>query len=216
MSATAATGHTAVAEALQQRIEQLWARRYELGESDATARETVLEAVELLDSGAARVAEIDADGEVRVHEWLRQALLLLFRVCEIEPTEAGPFTYADRIPLKRSFPGVRVVPGACVRYGSYVAPSAILMPCFLNVGAWVGAGTLIDTWATVGSCAQVGENVHISGGVGLGGVLEPPQAAPVVVEDEALIGSRAILVEGARVGVAPSWAPGRLWARRSR
>jgi 2,3,4,5-tetrahydropyridine-2,6-dicarboxylate N-succinyltransferase len=200
VSATAVAERTSGTDAIEQEIEQLWSRRYDLTGADDEARRAVLEAVELLDSGAARVAEIDAAGEVVTHEWLRQALLLLFRVCEIEPSEAGPFMYADRIPLKRSFPGVRVVPGACVRYGSHVAPGAILMPSFLNVGAWVGTGTLIDTWATVGSCAQVGENVHISGGVGLGGVLEPPQAAPVVVEDDALVGSRAILVEGARVG----------------
>ncbi|HEY6780857.1 MAG TPA: 2,3,4,5-tetrahydropyridine-2,6-dicarboxylate N-succinyltransferase [Thermoleophilaceae bacterium] len=200
MRATVVAERAPDAPALEAQIEQLWQRRYELGEADASAREQVLAAVELLDSGRQHIAELDAAGGVTVHEWLRKALLLMFRVCALEPSEAGPFHYEDRIPLKRDFPGVRVVPGACVRFGSYIAPGAILMPSFVNVGASVGSGTLIDTWATVGSCAQVGENVHISGGVGLGGVLEPPQAVPVIVEDEALIGSRAILVEGARVG----------------
>ncbi len=200
MSTTLVAERIGTTHELQTQIEELWSRRYELSKGDLEAREQVLAAVDLIDRGELRVAEIDADGGVVIHEWLRKALLLLFRVCEIEQTEAGPLIYADRIPLKRDFPGVRVVPGAVVRYGSHVAPGAILMPSFVNVGAFVGSGTLIDTWATVGSCAQVGENVHVSGGVGLGGVLEPPQAAPVVVEDEALIGSRAILVEGARVG----------------
>jgi 2,3,4,5-tetrahydropyridine-2-carboxylate N-succinyltransferase len=201
MSSTAETPAAAGPHAeLEARIAELWVRRTELGEADVEARETVFEAVGLLDRGEARIAEIGPDGEVVVHEWLRHVLLLMFRVGVMEHTEAGPFHFADRLPLKSSYPGVRVVPGASARFGSYLEPGAILMPSFVNVGARVGAGTLIDTWATVGSCAQVGRNVHVSGGVGIGGVLEPPQAAPVIVEDDALLGSRSIVVEGARVG----------------
>ncbi len=196
MSATEVAAHAE----LRARIAQLWERRTELSDADAEARATVFEAVGLLDRGEARIAEIGDDGEVVVHEWLRHALLLMFRVGELEHSEAGPFRFADRLPLKREHPGVRVVPGASARFGSYLEPGAILMPSFVNVGARVGAGTLIDTWATVGSCAQVGRNVHVSGGVGIGGVLEPPAAKPVVIEDDALLGSRSIVVEGARVG----------------
>ncbi|MGB2710812.1 MAG: 2,3,4,5-tetrahydropyridine-2,6-dicarboxylate N-succinyltransferase [Conexibacter sp.] len=185
---------------LQARIAELWERRTELSDADADARSTVWEAVGLLDRGEARIAEVDEAGEVVVHEWLRHVLLLMFRVGLLEHSEAGPFRFSDRLPLKSSYPGVRVVPGASARFGSFLEPGAILMPSFVNVGARVGAGTLIDTWATVGSCAQVGRNVHVSGGVGIGGVLEPPQAAPVVIEDDALLGSRSIVVEGARVG----------------
>jgi 2,3,4,5-tetrahydropyridine-2,6-dicarboxylate N-succinyltransferase len=196
MSATEVGAHAE----LRGRIAELWARRTEVGEADANARKTVWEAVGLLDRGEARIAEVREDGEVVVHEWLRQALLLMFRVGKLEHSQAGPFRFADRLPLKAEHPGVRVVPGAAARFGSYLEPGAILMPSFVNVGARVGSGTLIDTWATVGSCAQVGRNVHVSGGVGIGGVLEPPQAAPVIVEDDALLGSRSIVVEGARVG----------------
>jgi 2,3,4,5-tetrahydropyridine-2-carboxylate N-succinyltransferase len=197
MSSVAETGAHA---ALRGRIAELWERRTELTDADAAARDTVWEAVALLDRGEARIAEVGSDGEVVVHEWLRQALLLMFRVGELEHSQAGPFRFADRLPLKQEYPGVRVVPGAAARFGSFLEPGAILMPSFVNVGARVGSGTLIDTWATVGSCAQVGRNVHVSGGVGIGGVLEPPQAAPVIVEDDALLGSRSIVVEGARVG----------------
>jgi 2,3,4,5-tetrahydropyridine-2-carboxylate N-succinyltransferase len=196
MSATETTPHAE----LRERIAELWAQRTELTEADVEARETVFEAVGLLDRGEARIAEIGDDGEIVVHEWLRQVLLLMFRVGELEHSQAGPFRFADRLPLKRSYPGVRVVPGASARFGAYLAPGSILMPSFVNVGARVGAGTLIDTWATVGSCAQVGERVHVSGGVGIGGVLEPPAAKPVVIEDDVLLGSRSIVVEGARVG----------------
>jgi 2,3,4,5-tetrahydropyridine-2,6-dicarboxylate N-succinyltransferase len=194
------TAETAAHATLQARIAELWSRRTELTDADAEARETVFEAVGLLDRGEARIAELGADGEVVVHEWLRRALLLMFRVGALEHSEAGPFRFADRLPLKRAYPGVRVVPGASARFGSYLAPGSILMPSFVNVGARVGTGTLIDTWATVGSCAQVGDHVHVSGGVGIGGVLEPPAAKPVVIEDEVLLGSRSIVVEGARVG----------------
>jgi 2,3,4,5-tetrahydropyridine-2-carboxylate N-succinyltransferase len=185
---------------LREQIAELWARRDSLGVGDADARATVREAVQLLDDGRARIAEPDGEGGVVVNEWLKQAVLLLFRLEDLEVTEVGPFQYRDRLPLKRDMEGVRVVPGASARWGSHIEPGAVLMPSYVNIGAWVGAGTMVDTWATVGSCAQIGRNVHLSGGVGVGGVLEPPQAAPVVVGDEAMIGSRSILVEGARVG----------------
>jgi 2,3,4,5-tetrahydropyridine-2,6-dicarboxylate N-succinyltransferase len=185
---------------LELKIEELWERREELSDCDTAARETVLSVIELLDRGRVRVAEIAPDGEVAVHEWLKRAIVMLFRLCPLEYSEAGPMLFADRLPPKRSCVDVRVVPGAYARFGSHLAPGAILMPSFVNVGAYVGRGTLVDTWATVGSCAQVGEHVHLSGGVGVGGVLEPLQASPVIVEDEAFIGSRCMLIEGARVG----------------
>jgi 2,3,4,5-tetrahydropyridine-2,6-dicarboxylate N-succinyltransferase len=137
---------------------------------------------------------------VVVHEWLKRAIVMLFRLGELERTEAGPLLFLDRLPPKRAYADVRVVPGAYARFGSYLGPGAILMPSFVNIGAHVGAGTLVDTWATVGSCAQIGEHVHLSGGVGVGGVLEPLQANPVIVESNAFVGSRCMLIEGARVG----------------
>src|SRR5207253_6702312 len=141
-------------------------------------------------------------GTVVVHQWLKQAILMLFRVSGMETLEAGPFEYADKLPLKRNYQstGVRVVPGGSARWGSFLEPGVILMPSYVNIGARVGAGTMVDTWATVGSCAQIGRNTHLSGGVGIGGVLEPPQAVPVFVGDECYIGSRCMVVEGARVG----------------
>src|SRR6516165_6773639 len=159
-------------------------------------------AVDLLDRGEARVAELAADGNRVVHEWCKQAILLLFQLLAVETVETGPFEYADKIPLKRHFAaaGVRVVPGASARWGSYLEPGVILMPSYVNIGARVGRATMVDTWATVGSCAQIGRNTHLSGGVGIGGVLEPPQAVPVFVGDECYIGSRCMVVEGARVG----------------
>ncbi len=184
---------------LQAHIEELWARQDELGPGDGDASDLVHRAVGLLDSGEARVAEVDpASGRVIVHEWLKQAILLLFRVSAMETIEAGPFVYADKLPLKRDFAraGVRAVPGASARWGSYLERGVILMPSYVNIGARVGANTMVDTWATVGSCAQVGANVHLSGGVGIGGVLEPPQAAPVVIEDDCMIGSRSMVTEG--------------------
>ena len=164
------------------------------------ARDLVREAVSMLDRGEARVAEV-VDGNVVVHEWLKQAILLCFRFEDLATTELGPFEFYDRLPLKGDFAAakVRVLPGASARWGSYLAPGVTLMPSYVNIGAYVGEGTLVDTWATVGSCAQIGARVHLSGGVGIGGVLEPPQAAPVIVEDDAFIGSRCIVVEGARV-----------------
>jgi len=187
---------------LSERIEELWQRRAEIEPGDPDASRTVHEAIDLLDSGKARVAEVDEAGEVVVHQWLKQAILLLFRLSAMETVEVGPFEYADRIPLKRDYAeaGVRVVPGGSARWGSFLDRGVVLMPSYVNIGARVGANTMVDTWATVGSCAQVGTNVHLSGGVGIGGVLEPPQAAPVIVEDDAFVGSRCMVTEGARIG----------------
>jgi 2,3,4,5-tetrahydropyridine-2-carboxylate N-succinyltransferase len=187
---------------LEAQIKELWERSDGLDPSDEDAADVVRAAVGLLDRGEARVAELGPDGEPVVHEWCKQAVLLLFRVSELSVSEAGPFEYLDRLPLKRDFAaaGVRVVPGASARWGSFLEPGVILMPSYVNIGARVGAGTMVDTWATVGSCAQIGRNTHLSGGVGIGGVLEPPQAAPVFVGDECYIGSRCMVVEGARVG----------------
>jgi len=187
---------------LQAAIEDLWARRDELGPEDADARDTVHRAIGLLDSGEARVATWSGDGEVTVHQWLKQAVLLLFRLAEMETIELGPFEYVDKIPLKSDYAaqGVRVVPGASARWGSFLDRGVVMMPSYVNIGAHVGPGSMVDTWATVGSCAQIGANVHLSGGVGIGGVLEPVQAAPVMIGDECYIGSRCIVAEGARVG----------------
>jgi 2,3,4,5-tetrahydropyridine-2-carboxylate N-succinyltransferase len=187
---------------LQATIEELWERRADLGPGDADARATVEEVIGLLDRGEARVAEVGADGEVVVHAWLKQAILLLFRLNDIATTEVGPFEYADKLPLKTDYAaaGVRVVPGASARRGAFLDRGVILMPSYVNIGARVGAGSMVDTWATVGSCAQIGSNVHLSGGVGIGGVLEPPQAAPVIIGDDVMVGSRSMIVEGARVG----------------
>ena len=191
---------------LPDQITELWERRDELSPADTDAFEVVRQAVDLLDRGEARVADVTGDGvgddEVTVNEWAKLAILLLFRLSSMETMELGPFEYADKIPLKHNYAasGVRVVPGASARWGSYLGPGVILMPSYVNIGARVGAGSMVDTWATVGSCAQIGANVHLSGGVGIGGVLEPAQAAPVVIEDEVLIGSRSMITQGARVG----------------
>jgi 2,3,4,5-tetrahydropyridine-2-carboxylate N-succinyltransferase len=187
---------------LQSQIEELWTRASELGPSDTDALVVVNQAVEMLDSGQARVAEMDAHGEVIVHSWLKTAILLLFRLRAIATTELGQFEYADKLPLKRGYEeaGVRVVPGASARWGSFLDRGVILMPSYVNIGARVGSDTMVDTWATVGSCAQIGARVHLSGGVGIGGVLEPPNAAPVMVGDDAMIGSRCMVTQGARVG----------------
>jgi len=189
-------------EDLRNRIEELWDRRDQLGTASVEAAEVVRQAVSLLDRGAARVAELSPDGQVVVHQWLKKAVLMLFKVSAMEVTELGPFEYADRIPLKRGFEeaGVRVVPGASARWGSFLGRGVVMMPSYVNIGAYVGPGTMVDTWATVGSCAQVGAGVHLAGGVGIGGVLEPPQAAPVMIGDEANIGSRCMVTQGARVG----------------
>jgi 2,3,4,5-tetrahydropyridine-2,6-dicarboxylate N-succinyltransferase len=187
---------------LQSTIEELWARRDDLTPADTDAFASVREAIDLLDRGEARIAEVAADGDVVVHQWLKQAILLLFRLASMQTIELGPFEYADKIPLKRNHAaaGVRVVPGGSARWGAFLDRGVVLMPSYVNIGARVGANTMVDTWATVGSCAQIGANVHLSGGVGIGGVLEPPQAAPIIVGDEAFIGSRSMVVDGARVG----------------
>jgi 2,3,4,5-tetrahydropyridine-2-carboxylate N-succinyltransferase len=188
---------------LQSQIEELWGRAAELGPADTDELAVVSTAIDLLDAGTARVAEIDpATDQVVVHQWLKQAILLLFRLRAMETMEVGPFEFADKLPLKKDYAasGVRVVPGASARWGSYLGNGVICMPSYVNIGARVGAGTMVDTWATVGSCAQIGEQVHLSGGVGIGGVLEPAQAAPVVIEDEVMIGSRCMITQGARVG----------------
>ena len=161
-------------------------------------QEAIREVIDLLDKGKVRVAE-KINGEWIVNEWVKQAILLYFPIQNMKVMEVGPFEYYDKIPLKNNWEeaGVRVVPPATARYGSFIESGAILMPSYVNIGAYVGSGTLVDTWATVGSCAQIGKNVHLSGGVGIGGVLEPPSARPVIVEDNCFIGSRCIVVEGA-------------------
>jgi 2,3,4,5-tetrahydropyridine-2,6-dicarboxylate N-succinyltransferase len=181
-------------------VDELWERRGELGPEDSAARAEVVAAVDQIDAGQARVAFVDAEtDEVVVDERAKRAILLAFKVLPMVQSQVGDFRYHDRVPLKTRLDGVRVVPGAIARWGAYIAPGTVLMPSFTNVGAYVDSGTMVDTWATVGSCAQIGKNVHLSGGVGIGGVLEPPNAVPVVVEDECLIGSRSMVVNGARV-----------------
>jgi 2,3,4,5-tetrahydropyridine-2-carboxylate N-succinyltransferase len=182
-------------------IDELWERRADLSPDDTDAGSAILAAIDMIDDGRARVAHVDAaTDEVVVDERAKRAILLGFKVLGMARSQAGDFQYHDRIPLKTRLDGVRVVPGAIARWGAYIAPGVVLMPSFTNIGAYVDAGTMVDTWATVGSCAQIGKNVHLSGGVGIGGVLEPPNARPVVIEDEAMIGSRSMVVEGARVG----------------
>lgn len=164
-------------------------------------RNAVSEVIEMLDKGKVRVAQPEGEKWI-VNEWVKKAVLLYFPMCGMQTIEAGPFEYHDKIALKKNYAeqGVRVVPPATARYGSYLAPGVVLMPSYVNIGAYVDSGTMVDTWATVGSCAQIGKNVHLSGGVGIGGVLEPVQAAPVIVEDNCFIGSRCIVVEGAHLG----------------
>jgi 2,3,4,5-tetrahydropyridine-2,6-dicarboxylate N-succinyltransferase len=190
-------------EELRPLIEAAWNDRTKLGEA-ATSR-AVEAAIDLLDKGELRVAtppEGDADGEWTVHAWVKQAILLYFAVRKMETLSVGPFEFHDKIPLKTGLAAanVRVVPPGVVRRGAFCEPGVIVMPGYVNIGARVGAGTMVDTWATVGSCAQVGKDCHLSGGVGLGGVLEPPGARPVIIEDGCFVGSRAIVVEGVRVG----------------
>lgn len=173
-----------------------------LAPDNLEARRDVERTIAQLDDGSLRVAYVSENGDVVVNEWAKQAILMLFRLRGLEPSEAGPFEYLDKLDLKHHYDvaNVRVVPGAVARRGSYLSPGVILMPSFVNIGAWVGPGTMVDTWATIGSCAQIGSNVHLAGGVGIGGVLEPPNASPVVIEDDAFIGSRCMITEGARVG----------------
>ena len=188
---------------LSDQIAELYAHADTLTPGDTDPDALVTQAITLLDQGHERVAYVDeTTGEVVVNEWLKQAILLLFRLRTIETINVGPFEYADKLPLKTGFKeaGVRVVPGASARWGSFLAPGAVMMPSYVNIGARVGERSMVDTWATVGSCAQIGADVHLAGGVGIGGVLEPPNAVPVIIEDEAFIGSRCMIVDGARVG----------------
>lgn len=179
-------------------IEQAWDNREMLAELSTVDAVNAL--IEELDKGRVRTAEFK-DGKWIVNEWVKKGVLLYFAIRNMQTMEVGPFEYHDKIPLKGRFAeqGVRVVPPATVRYGAFVAKNVICMPSYINIGAYVDEGTMVDTWATVGSCAQIGKNVHLSGGVGIGGVLEPLQAAPVIVEDDCFIGSRSIVVEGVRV-----------------
>jgi 2,3,4,5-tetrahydropyridine-2,6-dicarboxylate N-succinyltransferase len=180
-------------------IEAAWDDRALLKE-EITIK-TIRQVVDLLDKGELRVAEPVADGW-QVNEWVKKAVVLYFPIQKMETFEVGIFEYHDKIPLKRNYAerGIRVVPNAVARHGAFISAGTILMPSYVNIGAYVDEGTMVDTWATVGSCAQIGKNVHLSGGVGIGGVLEPLQAAPVIIEDGAFIGSRCIVVEGVRVG----------------
>ncbi|MBK7939062.1 MAG: 2,3,4,5-tetrahydropyridine-2,6-dicarboxylate N-succinyltransferase [Lewinellaceae bacterium] len=180
-------------------IESAWEDRTML--SNWEVKKAIREVLAALDAGEIRVAEPQADGTWTTHEWIKKAVLLYFPIQEMQTIEVGPFEYHDKIPLKTGFAekGVRVVPQALARYGSFIEKGAILMPSYVNIGAWVGGGTMVDTWATVGSCAQIGRNVHLAGGVGIGGVLEPPQATPTIIEDECFVGSRCIVVEGVHV-----------------
>jgi 2,3,4,5-tetrahydropyridine-2-carboxylate N-succinyltransferase len=184
---------------LQQIIEKAWEERSML--QDSATQSAIRSVVEKLDKGELRVAQPSGSGW-QVNEWIKKAVILYFPIQQMETIEVGPFEFHDKIKLKRNYKelGVRVVPHAIARHGSYLSRGVILMPSYVNIGAYVDEGTMVDTWATVGSCAQIGKNVHLSGGVGIGGVLEPVQAAPVIVEDNAFIGSRCILVEGVRVG----------------
>ncbi|TDK42725.1 2,3,4,5-tetrahydropyridine-2,6-dicarboxylate N-succinyltransferase [Algoriphagus formosus] len=181
-------------------IEKAWENRELLKEKDTEiAIKTVIAD---LDAGSLRVAEPLEDGNWQVNDWVKKAVILYFPIQKMQTIEVGPFEFHDKMALKTNYAkqGVRVVPHAVARYGAHLAPGVVMMPSYVNIGAFVDSGTMVDTWATVGSCAQVGKNVHLSGGVGLGGVLEPVQAAPVIVEDGAFIGSRAIVVEGVRIG----------------
>jgi 2,3,4,5-tetrahydropyridine-2-carboxylate N-succinyltransferase len=184
---------------LQTTIEAIWDNRDLLQNKDA--RDAINQTVELLDKGSIRVAEPLENGSWKVNDWVKKAVILYFPIRQMETIEVGPFEFHDKIPLKRNFAsqGVRVVPHALARHGSYMENGVILMPSYVNIGAWVGSGSMVDTWATVGSCAQIGRNVHLSGGVGIGGVLEPPQASPTIIEDNCFIGSRSIVVEGVHV-----------------
>ena len=183
---------------LQQIIEKAWENRALLKELETI--KAIREVISLLDSGKLRVAEPVSNGW-QVNEWVKKAVVLYFPIQTMQTIEVGPFEFHDKIPLKTGYAekGIRVVPHAVARHGSYISKGTILMPSYVNIGAYVDEGTMIDTWATIGSCAQIGKNVHISGGVGIGGVLEPLQAAPVIIEDNAFIGSRCIVVEGVRV-----------------
>lgn len=183
---------------LQQTIENIWDNRELLQNEDSQA--SIREVIRQLDLGELRVAE-PTDSGWKVNEWVKKAVVMYFPIQKMETIEVGPFEFHDKMPLKRNYAekGVRVVPHAVAREGAYIAPGVILMPSYVNIGAYVDSGTMVDTWATVGSCAQIGKDVHLSGGVGIGGVLEPLQAAPVIIEDNVFVGSRCIVVEGVHV-----------------
>lgn len=190
---------TKMVTTLQEIIEKAWDNRELLKDKETV--QAIHEVVELLDKGQVRTAEPTESGW-KVNDWVKKAVIMYFPTMAMETIEVGPFEFHDKIPLKKNYAelGVRVVPHAVARHGSFIQKGAILMPSYVNIGAYVDSGTMVDTWATVGSCAQVGKNVHLSGGVGIGGVLEPVQAAPVIIEDGAFIGSRCIVVEGVHVG----------------
>lgn len=187
-------------ETIIKTIEEAWENRSLIEKPEVQT--TIREVVEMLDKGLIRVAEPQADGNWKVNEWIKKAVILYFPIQKMEVIEVKPFEFHDKIALKTGFKelGVRIVPHAIARYGSYLAKGVIMMPSYVNIGAYVDSNTMVDTWATVGSCAQIGKNVHLSGGVGVGGVLEPVQAAPVIIEDNCFIGSRCIIVEGVHVG----------------
>ncbi len=180
-------------------IEQTWEDRSLL--SKKATRKNIKKVIKLLDQGLVRVAEPSDKGDWQVNQWVKKAVVLYFPIQKMKTIEVGPFEFHDKIPLKKNYEtlGVRVVPHAIARHGSFLEKGVIMMPSYVNIGAWVGSGTMVDTWATVGSCAQIGRNVHLSGGVGIGGVLEPLQASPTIIEDNCFIGSRCIVVEGVRV-----------------
>jgi 2,3,4,5-tetrahydropyridine-2-carboxylate N-succinyltransferase len=184
---------------MQSTIEQAWENREMLKES--SVQKTIRDVIEEIDKGRIRIAEPSLDGW-KVNDWVKKAVILYFPIQQMKTIEVGPFEFHDKMALKTGYAalGVRVVPHAIARYGSFIAPGTILMPSYVNIGAYVDEGTMVDTWATVGSCAQIGKNVHLSGGVGIGGVLEPVQASPVIIEDGCFIGSRCIVVEGVHVG----------------
>lgn len=185
---------------IKEQIEAAWENRELLKE--ASTKAAIHELVNQLDAGTVRVAEPDGNGGWKVNDWVKKGVVLYFPIAQMETIEVGPFEFHDKIPLKKGYAEkkVRVVPHAIARHGAYLEPGVIMMPSYVNIGAWVGSGTMVDTWATVGSCAQIGKNVHLSGGVGIGGVLEPLQATPTIIEDNCFIGSRCIVVEGVRIG----------------
>lgn len=184
---------------LQNKIEQAWENRALL--KDATTQDAIRSVIELLDKGKIRVAQPLDNGDWQVNDWVKKAVSLYFPIQKMETIEVGPFEFHDKMLLKKDYAaqGVRVVPHAIARYGAFLEKGVIMMPSYVNIGAYVGSGSMVDTWATVGSCAQIGRNVHLSGGVGIGGVLEPPQASPTIIEDNCFIGSRSIVVEGVRI-----------------
>ena len=185
-------------ESLQGIIEKAWDKRELILESET--QQAIRAVIDLLDKGELRIAEFNGTAWI-THGWIKKAVILYFPTQKMETTTVGPFEFHDRIPLKKGYEalGIRVVPHAIARYGSFIGKGVILMPSYVNIGAYIDSGTMVDTWATVGSCAQIGKNVHLSGGVGVGGVLEPVQASPVIIEDGCFIGSRSIIVEGVRI-----------------